>query len=461
MRIKERLENAFASELFTFDQLKKIFIPLIFDQASIYIIAMLSTAMVSTANMEGFAGINLVSPLMFICSAVFTCLATGGSIVVAQAKGSRDEAALRRSTGQSILLCSFFGLIITFILLFFGEAMVHLFFSDATKNQPDMIKYAVQYLRIMGLSFFPFAIFQAVFSVFRGIGDSKSSLVLTVVINGVHLILSYLYIVILDLGVVGSALSYVTARVIGAIIALVWLFRVNQNVRIHMKDILTFDKKISLRITLLSVPILIEQVIFQAGMLVNQIFMSKLEELQITANAVASNAYNIYLAVAMGLQSLTMTVCGQCVGAGCKDLFKKYLNSLRKYGRLIMLIDIIVITPFMPLILKLYSAQPDQLPLIYKVTAIGAVFLPIIWCEANITPAALKSAGDTSVTTVFSIVALWTGRVTIGGLLLVETLKLGAVGAWIGMTVEMFIRAALCHVRYKKEKWAVKAFHEN
>lgn len=72
----------------------------------------------------------------------------------------------------------------------------------------------------MCISFVLYAIFNAVFNAFRSVGDTRSSLALTIVINGVHLICSFIFINLLHLGVTGAGLSYIVARTTGAVVAL-------------------------------------------------------------------------------------------------------------------------------------------------------------------------------------------------------------------------------------------------
>jgi Na+-driven multidrug efflux pump len=60
---------------------------------------------------------------------------------------------------------------------------------------------------------------------------------------------------------------------------------------------------------------------------------------------------------------------------------------------------------------------------------------------------ALRGAGDTKWTLYASALGIWGVRLTLA-YLLVQRFGLGLVGAWIGMTADLFVRAAVVYWRF-------------
>ena len=78
--------------------------------------------------------------------------------------------------------------------------------------------------------------------------------------------------------------------------------------------------------------------------------------------------------------------------------------------------------------------------------------MPIVWCNAFVTPTMLRSAGDVKYTTYVSLVVMVIGRVVLGYIFTI-VLNLGPVGVWMGMLVEWLIRVVLMEKRFKSGKW--------
>ena len=455
-RFAGKLDALFTTEQFTSSQIIKMFVPLVFDQLFIFAMGMLSAAMVSSSGEAAISAVSLVGTLGFIVASIFNAVATGGTILVAQARGSGDDNRVRIAAGQTVLLTSLVALVCTSVFICFADPLVNLLYA---RTEPLLKEYAMQYLRLISLSYVPYALFNAIFSIFRGLGDSKSSLLLTIIINTIHLIASFILIKLLNLGVTGAGLSYILARVVGAAVAVLWLFKIQNTIAIHRRHVFSFVRSMQAKMVRLGVPLALEQVLFQVGMLLTQIYIAMLPTHTIAANAIANSAFGLYNAVAFCLTTMVTTVCGQCIGARRPELAQGYAQSFIRAGRWLLLFAGAIISAAMPLILKLYSPTSEALPQIYLALLIGVIPLPLIWCDANVPGAAMRAAGDAMFVTVISLASMWTIRVAIGYVLTIP-LGLGIAGVWLGLVLEWAFRAMLLRPRLRSGKWLEKAKEE-
>jgi Na+-driven multidrug efflux pump len=67
-------------------------------------------------------------------------------------------------------------------------------------------------------------------------------------------------------------------------------------------------------------------------------------------------------------------------------------------------------------------------------------------------PSALRAAGDSTFTSVTSLMTMWLVRVILGYVLAI-TFQLGVLGVWIAMMTEWGVRGLLFAWRFKGEKW--------
>ena len=190
-RIENHLKKRFDSEQFTYKQLRDMFFPLVMDQLFIFIIGMLSSAMVASSHEGAAAAVMLVNVIGALAYALFSAISMGGAIVVARAKGANDPERVRAAIGQSANLSLILASVLAFFLYVFADKLIVFLYPNA---EDIVINSAVTYMKVYVLSFPVYAVFNVLFSSFRSLGDAKSSLVLTIVINVAHLIFSFIFI---------------------------------------------------------------------------------------------------------------------------------------------------------------------------------------------------------------------------------------------------------------------------
>lgn len=443
------LEDAFTSEYFTYPQLRGMFFTLMVDQFFIIFINMLSTAMVSSTGEAAIAAANMVGSINSIVALVFNSFAIGGSIIIARAKGHGDDHGIRHAIGGTIALCGSTAITLALGLLLFANVLVNLLYPAA---EPLLIEYSIRYMRLIAISFIPYAIFNAIFNAFRSLGDTRSSLFLTVVINVVHLVCSFVFINLMHMGINGAGCSYIVARVIGATLALVWILFVHNEHHMRPGHLLHFSKRITRDVVSLGLPIASESALFQGGMLLVQIYLARLTTTDLAAHGVANSVLMLYGVTANAATALASTVCGQCFGAGAYALVRRYCQKLVTVGRVILLVTCCIIVPLLPLLLVMYNPSAQAKPIIYTCLMIATVAKPIIWSDSYIIPMALRAAGDVMYSTVVSVASLFVGRIAIGYLLTI-VLGLGVPGVWLGMVIEWCIRAVALRMRVRGDKW--------
>ena len=443
------LEDAFTSEYFTYPQLRGMFFTLMIDQFFIIFINMLSTAMVASTGEAAIAAANMVGSINSIVAIVFNSFAIGGSIVIARAKGHGDDHGIRNAIGGTIALCTTTALVLACGLLVFANGLVNSLYPAA---EAQLIAYSIRYMRLIAISFIPYAMFNAVFNAFRSLGDTRSSLFLTVVINVVHLVCSFTFINIMKLGIDGAGYSYILARLIGATLALVWVLFVHNEHNMRPKHLFHFSKRITREVISLGVPIASESALFQGGMLLVQIYLARLTTTDLAAHGVANSVLMLYDVTGNALTSLASTVCGQCFGAGAYLLVRRYCQKMVVVGRGILLVTCLIIVPLLPLLLKMYNPSADATTIIYTCLMIATIGKPLIWSDSYVTPMALRAAGDVMFSTWVSVASLFIGRIAIGYVLTI-VLGMGVPGVWLGMLIEWLLRAVLLRIRVKGDKW--------
>ncbi|MEG0691652.1 MAG: MATE family efflux transporter [Oscillospiraceae bacterium] len=267
------LTNRYGSTMFSYREIFGMLGPLIIDQFFIYFIGMLTNAMISASSQESVTAVGLVSPITMIAASLLFATSAGGTVIVAQYKGKGDEQTMKKSSAQVILITFLVAAVTATALFVFAEPVMNFAFSDADQEVKDK---ACEYMRGFSISLIPFAIYNGIFSVLRGIGDTKTCLRLTVVINGVHLLGSMFFINVLNLDILGTSLSFILARAIGGALALYIVLSPNGVIIFRIREFFIWDWKLQKAIIKLGVPFAIEQIFLNLGALAAQMYIVKL-----------------------------------------------------------------------------------------------------------------------------------------------------------------------------------------
>ncbi len=448
-RARRWVEDAFTTGQFTWGQLRSMFLGLLADQFFIVFIGLLATAMVSSSGEAAMAAVSMVGTVVGLMTLTTNALAMGGSILAARARGENNPVRVRDAMGQTVGLCAALGVTLGVLGFLAAPILVSALYPRA---EPLLREYAVLYMRLMAVSVPFISAFSAVFYAFRAVGNTRASLLLTVAINGMHLLFNWLFLSRLRMGVQGAGLSYVAARALGMLLALLWLTRVHREYMVRPRHILRIRWADAAGILRMGLPIAWESALLQAGMLLVHVYLARLSTRDIAAHGVANSMLNLYVVAGGALTALTGTVCGQCWGAGQRELARRYARKIVTFGRVVLLASMALLVPFTPLLLRLFHPSPEAEPVIRMCLLAAAAGLPLLWSDANIIPMALRAAGDSTYPGVVSALALALGRFALGYLLTIP-LGLGVPGIWLALLFEWLLRAVLMRHRLSGNRW--------
>lgn len=156
-----------------------------------------------TLSANEVAGVNDTSPIVFIfMQFAFGCTA-GFGVIVSNAVGSKDEAAIRRSFATQIVLCSIITVLLTIVSVFCIKPM--LAWVNVTEQNPEVYRAAYTYCFVIFLGVGAQLFFNFILSILRGIGDSVTPLMFLLASAVLNVGLDILFIKAFRFGVAGAA----------------------------------------------------------------------------------------------------------------------------------------------------------------------------------------------------------------------------------------------------------------
>lgn len=286
----------------------------------------------------------------------------------------------------------------------------------------------------------------------RGVAETRACLRLSLIMNLTFLGLNVLLITIFNMGVRGLIISMILARVLGMVTSLIYLLKYNQTLRFKIKNALSIDFSMLKKIMFIGLPFAAEQMFFNGGKLLTQTFIVQLGTFAITVNAISGSIALVYQIGSQALSIAVVTVVGQCIGRRDIQDARKFIKSFLGLSTVFFIIGIVVLLPLFPLLMKLFSPPEEIISTIFALTLLNAIAQPFLWSCSFILPSALRAAGDSSFTSISSLLTMWLFRVILGYFLGI-TLNFGIMGVWVAMVAEWGIRGMIFAWRFRGDKW--------
>lgn len=452
-KIDAFLSSQFSSTMFSYREVMSMLFPLILDMFFINVINMLTTSMISSSSQASVSAVSLINPITTLVLCLLNAIAAGGTVVVAQYKGRGDEQKINEAAGHTLLITIGISLGICILMIIFASPIVYFLYGNA---EALVVEKSIQYLAGVSVSLIIFSVYSAVFAIFRGLGETKICLNLTVIINFSYFIFSYILINLLHLDILGTILALIFARLLGSFVSIYHLFLKKKKL-LHLKpqDIFRFDAQIFHSMLKISIPFGSEQLFFYGGSILVQKYMVELGTASIAANAIGTSLFGLSFAAPLAVGNLATTIIGQCVGAGKRDLAKWYGKKMIYLSTGILLISLAIFIPMMPWLLGFFHPDPDTIPLIMRLMWIAIIPMPFFWAMSNVMPYTLRSAGDAAYPSVVSLITMWTIRVGAGYIAAIP-LGFGVEGVWVCMSLEWVLRCILFWARFRGSKWISK-----
>ncbi len=446
--------------LFSRKDLFKIVVPLIIQQLLAVTIGAADSVMVAHAGEAAVSGVSLINTLDTLLVIVFTSLVSGGAVVVSQALGCQDETRARDASKQLLFAATGIAIALTAAVLVLRVPMLELLYGDV---EADVMASAQSYFFFMSLSFPFLAIESACAGLFRTMGNSFISMVVSVCMNLVNVGGNALLIMHFEMGAAGAAIASLAARIGGAI-ALMLLLR-NKNRVIYLDKLASYhpDLKIIRSILRIGVPSGIESGMFQFGKLLTQSLISSMGTAAIAANAVANTLATFQYMPGAATGNAMVAVVGRCVGAGEKQQAKHYTRVLVAITYLCIWIVCGVTFLVARPVIGIYNLSSEAGELGYHMIMYHALCACVIWPIAFNLPHAFRAASDVKYPLVVSMFSMWVFRVALSYLFSLESITLfgltvkglgmGAMGVWVAMSVDWLFRMILFALRYLRGRW--------
>lgn len=259
----------------------------------------------------GLAAINNASKLCYIINSICIGMTMGGAVLIAQYKGANDKKGQAETFQTLAVLSLVSALLVTVIGLVFYQPLFQVLNVPA-----DAYQDACDYMKIICWgTVFVFG-YNAVCSVPKGLGDSKSPLYFVGIATIINIVLDILLVGPLGIGTAGAAYATITAQGISFLISIFYLrkHKVFFSADVHKRFTLQMDKLVS--ILKVGLPTAIQMVVVNTAYL---LVTGMLNQFGTSVSAASGVGLQINTFAGMPCWAIGQAVTamvGQCIGAG-------------------------------------------------------------------------------------------------------------------------------------------------
>lgn len=303
----------------------------------------------------GLAAIGNASKLCYIINSICIGMTMGGAVLIAQYKGADDKKGQAESFQMLALLSLVSSLLVTIVSLATYQPLFKMLNVPA-----DTYQDACGYMKIICCgTVFVFG-YNAVCSVLKGLGDSKSPLYFVGIATIINVVLDIILVGPFGMGTAGAACATITAQGISFVISLFYLKRHKIFFSMETQRKFTFQWDKLTAILKVGLPTAIQMVV------VNTAYLLVTGMLNQFGTAVSA-AFNVGLQIntfagmpcwAIG-QAVTAMV-GQCMGAGQVKRIRKVVKISLLMNVAVTLVVVISIQLFAKPLILLFGSTSSE-----------------------------------------------------------------------------------------------------
>ncbi len=276
--------------------------------------SVVDTLMVGKLGAAAIAGVGSALQIMFFIIAALGALAVGSAVLVAQAFGAKRLDQANHLARQSLVWSVIFAIPLVLIGVLFVEPIIGVFGMEAEPSQ-----IGGDYLRITLVTSAILTTSLIGGGILRGIGDSRSPMIVRAIANLLNIVLTYGLIFgqlgLPEIGVMGSAWGTFYARLVGLILLLIIMWRGRHGLSLKGSNAWWPEFKTARKLLQIGLPAAVEQLLISCAFLVFTIIIASLGTATLAGHRLALIAMSLSFMPGMGFGLAATSLVGQSIGA--------------------------------------------------------------------------------------------------------------------------------------------------
>lgn len=416
--------------------------PAMIAQLSSVVMQIIDASMLGHLGTHEAAAVGLVSTTIWLFGGVTSGLATGFYVQVAHKIGANDAKRARSIVRQGMSCGLAFGCMMMLTGLLIAPRLPKWLGAE------EMIcGDATLYFSVVALAMPLLMMNNLAAGSLRCSGNVKTPSVLGVMMCALDVLFNYLFIFVMDMGVLGAALGTLLAYFVTMLLMVYGLVAKDKNLRFSLDAVQKFRPHWDTLSNVMKIgtPISLERGVMSGAQVAISGIIAPMGSVAIAANTFGVNVESLCYMPGYGVAEAATTLVGQSMGARRQELMRSFAWISVLLGMAIMALMGVVMWVFAPEMMGIVTSDAEVISLGTDILRIEA------WAEpgfaaAIVTYSVFVGAGRTLGSSVLNLASIWGVRLTLA-LLLAPTM--GLHGVWIAMAIELTFRGIAFLLRLK------------
>jgi len=397
---------------------------------------------------DALAAVTAGFPVIFVLTSAAMGLTMAANVLVSQAFGARDIDRVRLVVRNAVVLAMVIGI----LLLVIGHIATPSLLR-AMNTPPQVFALSCGYLRVflftIPLSFGVFLIA----AMLRGVGDSTTPLYFqggAIIATGIlDPILMFGWLGLPRLELMGTAYASILAQGVSLLALVVHVHRSGHIVAPDWRH-LRADRRTTWMLLKVGVPIAVQQTLVSVCVGVVVSLVAQFGSAAVAAYGACLRIEQLALLPALTLGMAISTISGQNIGAGRYDRVREVFRwgLLLSGGITVVVMALALSAP--GLLMRMFIGEPDVIRIgvgYLRIVALGYLCFATMFASNGV----INGSGQTFMTTLFTVAALWAVRVPVAVCL---SRSLGRVeGVWYGIVIGFAAGMIISLTYYMSGRW--------
>lgn len=423
-------------------------IPSILAQISATVMFIIDAAMVGHLGARATAAIGLVETSTWLLGGISSAVSMGFSVQVAHFIGANDFENARRVLRQSLVCAFSWSVFLSFVCI-----AIHSYLPYWLGGSEEIAHDASMYFMLIGVFGIFFQMEGLAGSMLKCSGNMKVPSILNISMCVMDVVFNYLFIYILQLGVMGAALGTGMAMLITAILMLYFLLVRSDLLRLKGHPGTFKPSSDTIRTAFkIGAPMGLQHLLMGGAQIVSTLIVAPLGTIAIAANSLAITVESLCYMPGYGIAEAATTLVGQGIGAGQRMLTRSFANLSVMLGIGVMTMMGVMMWIFSPELMGILSPVEEIINEGTRALRIEAWAEPM-FAASIVCNGVFIGAGDTLKPAIMSLCSMWGVRLTLAWWLARDY---GLRGFWTAMAIELTFRGSIFLARMRYGKWNTK-----
>lgn len=399
---------------------------------------------------DGIAAAAIGGSITMTVTYMIIGLCNGGAIMTAQYAGRKSEEDIKETIGTTFTLMLILAAISTFLTLLLTDHILH-----ALNTPEEAFSGTKAYFRVcMSGSVFIFG-YNAVASILRGLGDSKTPMYFGIGSCVFNIVLDLLFVGVMKTGVAGAALATVISQAVSLVSCVLYLHKRGFIFDFKLSSFRLNAGKVSVMLRL-GLPGAIQNMIVSGGFLIVSSITNSLGVFAASGVAVAAKVNNLAQMPAGAVGMAVSAMVGQNVGAGNFDRARSTMINGIGISLIIGVAAFIIVQSMPTQLLRLLVDDNDVLlqgAKYLRITSLDYLLVAFVFPLNGL----CNGSGHTLFTMIPSVFSSVIARVPVA-FVCTRLLGMGISGVAVSTPTGTLSAIIICGIYYFSNKWCKKTF---